>query len=118
LKWGGIFKVMARGQAVTKGEVVEILQTEMGKILLDFHEKVFKKDMVKMMMDFHREVQEPMMDEVLNRLSGVEKRLDEVNVELKNEIGRLERKLDKVTDHQAEELDDHEGRIIRLEAIA
>jgi len=92
---------MVRGQAITKEEMVGILRKEMVPLLLDFHEKV----------------QVPMMDEVLTRLGGVEKRIDEVELSLKNEIGRLERKLDRVTDHQAVVLDDHSVRIGRIEAI-
>ena len=126
---------MSKGQSITKEEMSVILneafrgfrQEMKGEIAESFVEirKEIRKDIIEVVSDFHEKVEVPMMDEVLGRLGkiekrlgGVEKGLDEVKIELKNEVGRLERKLDKVTDHQAEKLDDHEGRIIRLEAIA
>ncbi|MEK7064644.1 MAG: hypothetical protein AAB973_03505 [Patescibacteria group bacterium] len=93
---------MANGQPITKGEMLEVLA--------NFHERVVRKDMAKILFDFHEKVQEPMTEEILTRLKNVE-------LDLKNGVGRLELKLDKVTDHQAEKLDDHEDRIVRIEAV-
>ena len=36
--------------------------------------------------------------------------------EIQNDISRIDRKLDQVTDHQAEKLDDHERRLKLVEA--
>ena len=43
------------------------------------------------------------------------KKLDDMKVDLKNDISKLERKLDNVTDNQADKLDNHEKRIGKLE---
>lgn len=113
---GDILDSMAKGQPVTKEEVLEILtgfavdtKRENEKQFAGFRKDI-RGDMVKVIFDFHKEVQEPMTEEILTGLK-------DMGLNLKNEIGRLERKLDKVTDHQAEKLDDHEGRIGRIEAI-
>jgi len=47
-----------------------------------------------------------------------EKRFKKEFVEVRNDIARVERKLDTVTDHQAEKLDDHGKRIVRLELLS
>jgi len=45
-----------------------------------------------------------------------EKRFKKEFVEVRNDIAKVERKLDAVTDHQAERLDDHGIRIKKLES--
>ncbi len=61
-------------------------------------------------------------DIVLPRFDQIEakfdKKFEEVDKkfeEVRNDISKLERKLDRLTDHQAEKLDDHETRLRLVE---
>lgn len=54
-------------------------------------------------------------EQIDKRFEQIDGRFDELEENLGNKIGVLERKLDQVTDHQADKLDDHEKRIGRLE---
>lgn len=68
---------------------------------------------------FHEEVTVPMIDNVIENLHNdiakseekLSKRIDDVG----SNLFRIERKLDNVTDHQSEVIDDHEKRIHNLE---
>lgn len=54
-------------------------------------------------------------EQIDKRFEQIDRRFDELEENLGNKIGVLERKLDQVTDHQADKLDNHEKRIGQLE---
>ncbi len=60
------------------------------------------------LLKFHEEVTEPMVNNIYERMH------DEISVVADNTY-RIEKKLDSVTDHHSEKIDDHEKRIVRLE---
>lgn len=55
------------------------------------------------------------IDEVENHLEAKIESVGGDVEEVRGNLARVERKLDNVTDHQAEKLDDHETRIGKLE---
>lgn len=65
---------------------------------------------------------------VFPKFESIDRKFEKIDKDLsslKKEVGlnteaiaRAERKLDQVTDHQAEKLDNHEKRIVRLENAA
>ena len=60
----------------------------------------------------------PKFDSIDKKFDSIGVKIEDLKVELKNDIAKLERKLDQVTGHQAEKLTDHEKRIDRLEDVA
>ncbi len=65
---------------------------------------------------FSREVTEPRIDWAVEKISkDLGGRIDDLRTDLTNQIQKVERKLDQITDHQAEMLDNHERRIGKLE---
>ena len=83
--------------------------------LTDGDLKKLDKMMKKAVLDGTAEALEaivfPKFDEIDKNLSSLKEEVG-LNTEM---IARVERKLDRVTDHQAEKLDDHEKRISQLE---
>lgn len=86
--------------ALTKGDLQKIGE-------------VVEKKMDERLLKFSNEVTEPAVGRI------VETAINEAKEELTNhfdgQIAKLERKLDQVTDHHSEKLDDHEKRIGKLE---
>ena len=88
-------------------------------------EPVTKEVLMDVLMEFHHEVQEPVMNEVLDRMGNLENRMGN----LENRMGTLETRMDgveseveglkkavwNVSDHQGKKLDNHEERIFALE---
>lgn len=75
-----------------------------------------KKEFQKMIMVG---VGQALEDMVLPRFDQIDEKFDQIDEkfeEVRNDISKLERKLDQVTDHQAEKLDDHERRLKLVEA--
>lgn len=60
------------------------------------------------LLKFHEEVTEPMVNNIYERLHG------EIS-KVEDNTYRIEKKLDNVTDHHSEKIDNHEKRIVRLE---
>ncbi|MBI2310457.1 hypothetical protein HYU90_01345 [Candidatus Collierbacteria bacterium] len=95
-------------------------------------EPVTKEVLMDVLMEFHHEVQEPVMNEVLDRMGNLENRMGNLENRmgnLENEMGTLETRMDgieseveglkkavwNVSDHQGKKLDNHEERIFALE---
>lgn len=61
----------------------------------------------------------PRFDQIDKKFENIDKQFEEVRNDiskLQSDVSRIERKLDNVTDHQAEKLDDHERRLKLVEA--
>ena len=60
----------------------------------------------------------PRFDQIDEKFALIDKKFEKIDEnfeEVRNDISRIDRKLDQVTDHQAEKLDDHEKRLRLVE---
>ena len=82
--------------------------------------KKIGKLMDERLLFFHNEVTEPKFEWLEKKInSELGAKVDDLRTDLTNHIQKVERKLDRVTDHQSVVLDSHEKRIGKLElAIA
>ena len=81
-------------------------------------EPVTKEVLMDVLMEFHHKVEEPVMNEVLERLGGVENRMGNLENRMdgiESEVEGLKNAVWNVSDHQGKKLDNHEERIFALE---
>ena len=81
-------------------------------------EPVTKEVLMDVLMEFHHKVEEPVMNEVLERLGGVENRMGNLENRMdgiESEVEGLKKAVWNVSDHQGKKLDNHEERIFALE---
>lgn len=110
--------------------------SKIGNLISDRDERLMKnigKLMDEKMLDFHEKVTEPMINNVVESLhENINKMESRLNGRMDNFEGkmndfegkmndfennqyRIEKKLDNVSDHHSDKIDDHEKRIVRLE---
>lgn len=80
--------------------------------------KWIKGAIVQGVIDGINQVMIPYSEEQENRFNQKFKEIGRQFEEVRNDIAKVERKLDVVTDHQADKLDNHERRIGKLELVA
>ena len=81
-------------------------------------EPVTKEVLMDVLMEFHHKVEEPVMNEVLEWLGGVENRKGKLETRMdgiESEVEGLKKAVWNVSDHQGKKLDNHEERIFALE---
>ena len=81
-------------------------------------EPVTKEVLMDVLMEFHHEVQEPVMNEVLDRMGNLENRMGTLETRMdgvESEVEGLKKAVWNVSDHQGKKLDNHEERIFALE---
>lgn len=80
-------------------------------------DKMMKKAVIDGTTEALEDVVFPKFEEIDGKFEKIDKRFDDLEENLGNKISILERKLDRVTDHQADKLDNHEKRIGHLEDV-
>jgi len=82
--------------------------------------KWISKTIIKGVIDGINQVMIPYSEEQERRFKAefrkVDDKIEDVRDDLTNQMSKVDRKLDAVTDHQAEKLDDHGIRIKKLES--